>query len=239
MADVRSVRSYSTVEAREIKEGVKINVNVEKPKSAQMRTPSSAALIVNNGSRTSCNGNQVKYVYCGDSHFSASCERVSDREDRIEVLKKDRTCFACLKPGHRSNSCVKNCGRSHGSQYQSICRHTLPKRDDPKHEPQISTTTSHTAENPLVLHSTTTASSGTKNNILLQTATAVAKNEDGTRHTKVKILFDSENQRSYVADNLKSKLDLKSTKTEMLHLRWYVWREDITKKETRRADFSA
>lgn len=82
-------------------------------------------------------------------------------------------------------------------------------------------------------------SSGTKNNVLLQTATAIAKNEDGTRYTKVKILFDSESQRSYVTDNLKSKLDLKSTKTEMLHLRRYVWREDITKTETRRADLSA
>ena len=81
-------------------------------------------------------------------------------------------------------------------------------------------------------------SSGTKNNVLLQTATAIAKNEDGTRYTKVKILFDSKSQRSYVTDNLKSKLDLKSTKTAMLHLRRYVWREDITKTEMRRADFS-
>lgn len=129
---------------------MKINVKVEKPMSAQMRTPSSAALIVNNGSRTSCNGNQVKCVYCGDSHFPASCERVSDREDRVEVLKKDRRCFVCLKPGHRSNSCVKNCRRCQGSQHQSICRHTLPKRDDPKQE---SVTTANLKFSPYESHS--------------------------------------------------------------------------------------
>ena len=66
--------------------------------------------------------------------------------------------------------------------------------------------------------STTTASSGTKGTVLLQTASAIARNEDGTKSTRVKILFDNGSQRSYVTDNLKSKLGLKSTKKEMLHL---------------------
>ncbi len=43
-------------------------------------------------------------------------------------------------------------------------------------------------------------------------------NEDGSKSVKVKILFDSGSQRSYVSDNLKSRLNLKSKKTETLHL---------------------
>ena len=66
--------------------------------------------------------------------------------------------------------------------------------------------------------STTTASSGSKGTVLLQTASAIARNEDSTKSTRVKILFDNGSQRSYVTDNLKSRLGLKSTKKEMLHL---------------------
>ncbi len=53
---------------------------------------------------------------------------------------------------------------------------------------------------------------------MLQMATATAMNEDGSKSVKMKILFDSRSQRSYVSDNLKSRLNLKSKKTETLHL---------------------
>ena len=66
--------------------------------------------------------------------------------------------------------------------------------------------------------STTTASSGSNGTVLLQTASASARNEDSTKSTRVKILFDNGSQRSYVTDNLKSRLGLKSTIKEMLHL---------------------
>ena len=51
-----------------------------------------------------------------------------------------------------------------------------------------------------------------------KSASAIARNEDGTKSTRVKILFDNGSQRSYVTDNLKSRLGLNSTKREMLHL---------------------
>ena len=66
--------------------------------------------------------------------------------------------------------------------------------------------------------STTTASSGSNGTVLLQTASASARNEDSTKSTRVKILFDNGSQRSYVTDNLKSRLGLKSTIKEMLYL---------------------
>ena len=60
--------------------------------------------------------------------------------------------------------------------------------------------------------STTTASSGSNGTVLLQTASASARNEDSTKSTRVKILFDNGSQRSYVTDNLKARLGLKSMK---------------------------
>ena len=63
-----------------------------------------------------------------------------------------------------------------------------------------------------------TASSDSRGTVLVQTASGIARNEDGTKPTRVKILFDNGSQRSYVTDNLKSRLGLNSTKREMLHL---------------------
>ena len=60
--------------------------------------------------------------------------------------------------------------------------------------------------------STTTASFRSKGTVLLQTASAIARNEDSTKSTRVKILFDNGSQRSYVTDNLKARLGLKSMK---------------------------
>ena len=66
--------------------------------------------------------------------------------------------------------------------------------------------------------STITASAKSKGSVLLQTATAEATNQDGSKSTSIKILFDSGSQRSYVTENLKTRLGLKSTKTDTLHL---------------------
>ena len=55
---------------------------------------------------------------------------------------------------------------------------------------------------------------------MLQTATAIATNEDGCKSVRVKILFDNGSQRSYITKikSLKSKLNIKPKKTEVLHL---------------------
>ena len=53
---------------------------------------------------------------------------------------------------------------------------------------------------------------------MLQTARAVASNEDGTKTKNVRILFDNGSQRSYVTNTLKSQLDLEPLKKETLHL---------------------
>ena len=57
---------------------------------------------------------------------------------------------------------------------------------------------------------TAMSSNKTRGNVLLQTATAIAP--------KVRILFDSESQRSYVTDSPQSKRGLNTTSSETLHL---------------------
>ena len=52
---------------------------------------------------------------------------------------------------------------------------------------------------------------------MLQTATAIATSEDGSKSARVNILFDSGSQRSYITNGLKSRLNIKPRKTETLH----------------------
>ena len=52
----------------------------------------------------------------------------------------------------------------------------------------------------------------------MQTATAEATNEDKSKSTTVRILFDSGSQRSYITDSVRRKLGLKSANIETLHL---------------------
>ena len=69
-----------------------------------------------------------------------------------------------------------------------------------------------------VQSTTATSSTNTKGHVMLQTATAIATNEDGSKSARVKILFDSGSQCSYITNGLKSRLNIKPKKTEILHL---------------------
>lgn len=212
------------VEAREISDGVKTNVNLEKPKPNGNR-PTSSTLLSHDGKRPSPRVNQVKCVYCGGIHYSASCESVSDPQSRFEILKRDRKCFVCLRRDHQSGSCGKNCRRCHGNHHQSICWQSISKQHDPSAPNRNSqethnsaTLVSHATESPQLVQTTTTASSGTIGTVLLQTARAVATNEDGTKSSNVRILFDNGSQRSYVTNKLKSRLSLEPLRKETLIL---------------------
>lgn len=65
---------------------------------------------------------------------------------------------------------------------------------------------------------TTTTSENTTQRVLLQTATAIATNEEGIKSTTIRLLFYSGSQRSYITDSLRSRLQLKSLQTEKLNL---------------------
>jgi hypothetical protein len=54
--------------------------------------------------------------------------------------------------------------------------------------------------------------------VLLQTARTTATNSNGSRSAKVRILFDSGSQRSYISNSLKTRLNLKPVKNETLNL---------------------
>lgn len=110
-------------------------------------------------------------------------------------------------PGHQLNECKypRGCHNCGGRHHQSICfRSRAPIQNEA------------TNEEPSGLGSTTTQ---------LNTATANASDCNRNRYKRRSVeisrsenLLDNGSQRSYVTDNLKSKLGLKSTSTKTLCL---------------------
>ena len=151
-------------------------------------------------------------VYCKELHYSASCERVQNLVQRKEILMKERRCLKCLAPGHIASSCQNEKVCRHCKQrghHQSICPTLSPcdsserKRNQPEGD-ITNTTTTNTVRN--------------KGTVLLQTVKGIAFNEDNSKSSHVRILFDNGSQQSYITSNLKSKLIWSLWK-----LRHYTW----------------
>ena len=66
--------------------------------------------------------------------------------------------------------------------------------------------------------SNTTNTQVFKGGVLLQTARTIASDETGTQQELVRALFDCDSQRSYVTENLCSKLGLSPVQSERLYL---------------------
>ena len=168
------------VEARETSEHVKTSEGSRKPPLGKPPIPSANSLVAN-----TFGGNPVKCVYCKEYHYSASCERVKDPKKRKEILVKERRCLNCLRPGHLVSVCknmkvCRHCGQSH---HQSICPSLSSSRNDEK-----PTTSPPERE---VSNTTTTNTVRNKGTVLLQAAKATAFNEDNSKSTHVRVLFDN------------------------------------------------
>ena len=216
------------VEAREMSEGVKVQEERSSKQTAfqQPRNPkhsmTSSFLIAKREqmNRTT----QTRCVYCNELHYSASCEKVVNPRDRRNILIEAKRCFKCLFPGHQVKDCTnsRNCRNCGGRHHQSVCfSHFGARESPPVHPPRTRNEPGLINDGESgALGSTVTATSSTKakGSVLLQTATAIATNEDRSKSVPVRILFDNGSQRSYVTNNLKSKLGLKPTSSETLHL---------------------
>ena len=158
----------------------------------------------------------VACVYCRESHYSASCPRVTIVSVCREILSKEGCCFACLMKHnceaqlhiHWHNECqshrkCRKCGRKY---HQSLC----------EQHPPAQPTENNDSEETLPPTTTTTVAK-TKNNILLQTAHSRAYTSDN-KLVPVRILLDSGSQRSYITKSLKTRLKLVPLRQERLAL---------------------
>ena len=132
------------------------------------------------------------------------------------ILKHDRRCFTCIGKGHNSEQCEKSCRKCGGQKHhQSICPE-LHNNPSPRKLQEKSTPTASgdQCEKDGTTTATTNAESANpKCSVLLQTASAVATNEERTKSTTVRILFDNGSQsrtlpRIYVRNYKKQNCDV-------------------------------
>ena len=141
------------------------------------------------------------------------------------ILRRDRRCFVCLQRGHRAKECstAHNCRKCHGSHHQSICS-IIQSKNENKDKPadqNVEGTAAKSEESLLQPEQVTSTPANTRHrttHVLLQTATVYAVNPENSRRIKVRVLFDSGSQRSYITSSLKSRLGLSTCKKATVHL---------------------
>ena len=224
----------SEIEAREMSEMARSNVNEKTNKAKPSTVPTVGSFIVTGDERDGAGKFKIKCAYCHELHYSASCERVTDREARVKLLRDSKRCFVCLRVGHQTSKCdsTKKCRHCSGRHHQSICpsqshtpRHTQgdnPQKGDDEKEranrnPKQLT---EVKEHPTI----TTITHTTKGSVLLHTARANVSN--GSKSAPARILFETGSQRSYT---LQHRLGLNPVGKETLQLNTFG--ENKSKRE--------
>ena len=169
----------------------------------------------NSKKRSSMNFGGAQRKFCrfcqSKEHYSDQCTVVTAQSARREILRKNRCCFNCLKPGHSKKDCkitIKcfKCGIT-GNHPTALCQQTNTKEEkheksEEKNDETISLTELQTAV--IVEKSQNLVDdSGT---VLLQTANGIAESE--SRALGVRVLFDSGAQQTYITEKVVKDLNL-------------------------------
>ncbi|CAB4015032.1 Hypothetical predicted protein, partial [Paramuricea clavata] len=145
------------------------------------KLPESLRLTITRGAREG----KTRCVYCLQEHLSQDCKKIQNAGERKQILRKYGRCFICLKRGYISSNCLNTskcraCSKRHHS---SIC--------------ESHANGSVTAD---VVHSTHSCV-GSANRVALQTAQALVMG--GKENVRVRVMFDSGSQRSFVTSKEK------------------------------------
>ena len=167
-----------------------------------------------------------KCVFCLGNHAPSQCKGIVDVNSRMCLAKRFRLCFLCLGERHSVRQCkssykCKNCGGKHhlslclkGGNYNSS--NYNHNGGESKSAPQ-----GRDPENTYSNHV------GVENGVLLQTALSkVSSSPTTTRFFNSRILFDSGSQRSYISNEFRKLLGLKTIRQERIILKTFGKSDD-------------
>ncbi|XP_046864646.1 uncharacterized protein LOC124459170 [Xenia sp. Carnegie-2017] len=136
--------------------------------------------------------NRLFCAFCCGEHKHEECTKVTGRQERMQLLRKFKRCFICLNKGHVAKDCRARikcsvCGEGH---HVSICdkinNNQKDERNSREESGQVSVANVHVS---------------TRSRVALQTAQGVLI---GKGKTRVRVLFDSGSQKSFVTCDAKS-----------------------------------
>ena len=164
--------------------------------------------------------------YCRGEHTSANCHVVTDRAKRRQELRKQGRCFRCLKKDHVAKDCTsaKVCPKCSGRHHVSLCEESQARQssEGKNSVPQTSSTAPpQTREAGTGNTATTNFHVSSYDSILLQTAQAIVQSPQSNANMRIRVIFDSGSQRSYITQHVKEQLNLNPGKRESLMIKTF------------------
>ena len=112
-----------------------------------------SSALFNNSEKNLC-------IFCGGTHTSSKCRKVSNPKARKDILFKNKVCLICFLQGHFSSRCTSQyrCRKCEGRHHISIClKDTMDQPSQNSSNHSFSNSSNHSAQN-LPSHSTQNAS---------------------------------------------------------------------------------
>ena len=178
------------------------------------KAPATAAALLTGSSEAT---HTQTCCYCQQSHSATRCELVKTEDERRRILREAGRCFNCLRRGHLARQCRSKSRYNHcsGQHHTSICQKS---RSGPTAQKgQGSGEVLPATQPPSVMNPTASAFQPTtpvlwttsNQGVLLQTAQVMVFNPDDPQCSKrVRVVFDSGSQRSYITERLQTELGL-------------------------------
>ena len=206
------------IKSREMCGLVSSNQRDTKPKIQNLVDFTAASLYAgaagnSNSNSTSNSNDPISCVYCRGNHMSSRCDTVTDVKARKTILLKKGKCFLCLKSGHRQRTCTASykCVKCKGRHNVSICE---PPPPPPKENQQKN-------EDPPPARINSNVASTHVNSSFLPTAQGIVSDSLTGVGQKVRVLFDSCSQKSYISEEIRNTLKLKSCRREAMIIRGF------------------
>ena len=134
-------------------------------------------------------------------HFHDKCNTVTDVTERKRIIYEKKLCYRCLSAGsHKSRNCLS---QSRCYRCKSIGHHTAICTKDYLRNPAQN----RKVENGKDENSQTTMVNS-RISVLLQTATGIISDTAEKQSHKIKILFGTGSQRTYLSERIVRKLNL-------------------------------
>ena len=164
-----------------------------------------------------------------EKHWSDECPKYKTIEERKSQLKN--CCFKCLRPGHKSLDCQKgkmciHCGEQN-THHRSLCPKKFRTRignagnahllsEEQSYPTSEVVVNSDDIQPELSENPTENMMMSSSEIVLMQTAKIEVKNPIEPVEQTTRLMFDSGSQRSYISQDLASKLKLKPEKEEQI-----------------------